>query len=76
MENNNLVQFGVAWKKQSKASGKEYLSGKGGDQKQGLTLLLRNAAGEEFEVTNFMVFSNDKKTKDTQPDFRFMVSVE
>jgi uncharacterized protein (DUF736 family) len=58
-------ELGCLWKKAKKADGEKFLSG---------ILNLKNVPGFPDKDVEIVVFSNKKKTKDTQPDLRIYIS--
>lgn len=73
--NNNLLQVGQPGKKRLKPAITLFL-GFLEIKRNNLTLFVKNAQGETMEVTKFMMFKNESKQKETQPDYRLVVSVE
>ena len=69
--------FGVGWTKTNK-NGDEYISCKANSEandKGNVRLQAVNENGETVEIESFVVFYN-KKEKDSQPDVRFVFSLD
>lgn len=70
--------FGAGWKRENQ-NGQEYISCKANSEandKGNVRIQAVNESGEVVDIESFVVLPNDKKTKDGQPDFRFVFSLE
>jgi len=66
--------IGAGWFKENPRDGTQYVSAKAEEKTLKLFALLPN--GEAVPITNFAMYSNDKKNHPKAPDVRFVFTTE
>jgi len=73
--NNKFTQFAAGWLRNQK-DGTEYVSAAANGERNKVKLLVELENGEQVPVNNFVMFFNQRKTKENHPDVQFYFSNE
>ena len=75
MTNSKYLRVGAGWIRNN-SKGNQFISLVFGDKQAGTKLFLRNAAGEEVEVSNAVLNFVESKKNEKQPDVSISLKLE